>query len=206
MRTLVIGSTGTIGQEIINALESHSGSIIHGSRRSSPAMNIEDPASIEEFFHHTSDLDVVICAAGNASFGPLTELTENQIKLGINSKLLGQVNVVKSAIPKLTANGLIILTGGMLAYSPWPATSNIAMVNAALEGFVKAVALELNSGKRILIVHPPLVYETAHAMGIDPTPWPKAQFVAQTYISCLDKSLTGKPVFVEGFGPHDSRH
>lgn len=125
----------------------------------------------------------IICVAGNASFGKLSDLNEEQINLGIRSKLLGQVHLVKRRIQKLKPGGVIILTGGMLAFTPWPETSNVAMVNAGLEGFVKAVTLELDQEQRVVIVHPPLISETASAMGMDSDPWPTAQTVAETYIS-----------------------
>ncbi len=53
-------------------------------------------------------------------------------------------------------------------------TSMITMVNAGLEGFVKAAALDLTEGRRIVIVHPPWVAETAAALGMDAAPWPNA--------------------------------
>jgi hypothetical protein len=53
-----------------------------------------------------------------------------------------------------------------MAFQPWPETSNIAMVNAAIDGFVKALVLELTEGRKILVVHPPLVKESAEAMGM----------------------------------------
>ena len=90
----------------------------------------------------------------------------------------------------------------MLAFSPWPETSNIAMVNAGLEGFVKAIALELDDDKRVLVVHPPLVQETAKMMGMDTSPWPSASKVANTYISALTNHSDGHSIFVEGYKPN----
>ncbi|MHB1921871.1 MAG: hypothetical protein ACYCOO_06500 [Chitinophagaceae bacterium] len=48
----------------------------------------------------------------------------------------------------------------MLAYSPLPQTAMITIVNAGLEGFTKAAALDLTDGRRILIVHPSWVAES----------------------------------------------
>lgn len=90
----------------------------------------------------------------------------------------------------------------MLAYTPWPQTSMIAMVNAGLEGFVKAAALELTEGKRVVIVHPPLVAESATALGMDATPWPIAASVAETYLKAIEGNESGVAVFVEGYKPN----
>ncbi|MCF8079993.1 MAG: hypothetical protein K9K88_12010 [Desulfobacterales bacterium] len=101
----------------------------------------------------------------------------------------------------LKPGGVFVLTGGMLAYAPWPGTAAVAMVNAGLEGFARAAALDLDQGRRIVVVHPPLVAETASAMGMDPASWPAASAVTEAYLTALEGKLTGKPVFVAGYGP-----
>ncbi len=201
MKILIIGASGTIGKEIIKLTQDSGNQIITASRSGEPALNIDDPKSIENYFEKVSELDAIICVAGNASFGKLTELSDNQIQLGLTSKLLGQVNLVRKGLKKLNNKGLIILTGGMLAYAPWPETSNIAMVNAGIEGFVRAAALELEGNRRLVIIHPPLVAETATAMGMDSNPWPSARKVAETYLKTLTNHSNGVPVFVEGYLP-----
>lgn len=201
MNTLLIGATGTIGKEILKLSRERGDNVIAASRKSTPSINIDDPASIDKFFNEIPPLDAIICAAGNASFGKLEAMQEEDIRLGLHSKLLGQVYVVKKGLQKLKSGGAIILTGGMLAYAPWPETSNIAMVNAGLEGFVRAVAMEADQNKRVLIVHPPLLKETAEMMGMDGKPWPSASKVAKTYIVNLDNQSSGNPIFVDGYEP-----
>ena len=201
MKTLIIGATGTIGKEIKRLSKTRGDTVISASRLSDPSINIEDSNSLEDYFEDSPELDAIICVAGNASFGRLADLNDDQIKIGLNSKLLGQINLVRKAIKKLNPGGTIILTGGMLAFSPWPETSNIAMANAGLEGFVKAASLELSDNKRVAIVHPPLVQETAKAMGIDSTPWPTASKVAETYLNAISDQSKGTSFFVKGYEP-----
>ncbi len=141
-------------------------------------------------------MDAVICAVGDASFGAFSNLTDDQIYNGIKSKLMGQVNMCRKALGALKPSGAIILTGGIFAHNPWPETTNIAMVNAALEGFVKALALELTEGRRALVVHPPFVKETAQAMGMDHSHCPPAIEVARTYVRGLEGNETGKAVYM----------
>lgn len=201
MKILIIGATGTIGKEITKLSHDKGYRVIAASRNGDPSINIDDPVSLDQYFDHAPDFDAIICVAGSVNFGKVTELTDDQIELGINSKLLGQVNVVRKGLKKLKPKGVIILTGGFLAYNPWPETSNIAMVNAGLEGFVRAAALDLDEDKRVLIVHPPFIKETAIAMGMDGTPWPTAATAAFTYLSCLANKLSGIPIFIEGYAP-----
>jgi NAD(P)-dependent dehydrogenase (short-subunit alcohol dehydrogenase family) len=201
MKTLIIGATGTIGKEIERLSKARGDSVISASRKSDPSINIEDFKSLEDYFKDAPELDAVICVAGNASFGKLADLNDDQIKIGLNSKLLGQINLVRKAMRKLKPGGRILLTGGMLAFSPWPETSNIAMANAGLDGFVRAASLELNENKRVAIVHPPLVQETAKAMGMDSSPWPSALKVAETYLEALSDQSRENSYFVKGYEP-----
>jgi NAD(P)-dependent dehydrogenase (short-subunit alcohol dehydrogenase family) len=196
-KTVVIGATGTIGKAVSQQLTEKGNDVIATSRKSTPTIDIENKESIDEFFADKKDVDAIICAAGDASFGAFANLTDEQIYIGLNSKLMGQVSICRKALEALKPNGTIILTGGILAHNPWPETSNIAMVNAALEGFVKALALELTDGLRILVVHPPFVKETAQAMGMDGSNCPSAMEVAHVYVRGLEGIETGKAIYVD---------
>jgi NAD(P)-dependent dehydrogenase (short-subunit alcohol dehydrogenase family) len=194
--TIVIGATGTIGSAVSQLLHTKGYEVIKASRHTENSIDIEDTESIKTFFTKTGHIDAIICAAGDASFGSFSKLSNEQINIGLKSKLMGQVNLCRVGLQNLNPNGVIILTGGIFAHQPWPETTNIAMVNAALEGFVKALALELTEGKRILVVHPPFVKETAEAMQMDGSQCPAASEVALTYLQGLENAENGKALFV----------
>lgn len=199
MKIAVVGATGTIGKAVSNLLEDQGHEVIKSSRNSEPKVNIDKPESIDDFYAKVGKLDSVICAAGIANFGALQKLTDQQIQRGIQSKLMGQVNLVRKGIDKLNKGGVFILTSGMLASKPWPNTSAVAMVNAALEGFTRAAALDLPDNKRICIVSPPLIRETAKKMGRDPEPWPDASNVARAYYKALTGDVNGEVIYVAGY-------
>ena len=69
--------------------------------------------------------------------------------MGIRSKLMGQVNLVRIGKEYLLPNGSFTLTTGILADDPVIKTTSAAMVNGAIHSFIKAVALELENGIRI---------------------------------------------------------
>lgn len=204
MKVLVVGPKGTIGHEVVQLLKDKGHEVIKASRSSTPSLDITNASSIESFYANLGEVDAVICAAGDAAFAPLNNVSDEDIQLSVNSKLLGQVNLVRKGLNHLRPGGVFILTGGILAYSPMPQTSLIAMVNAGLEGFAKGVALELTEGRRIVIVHPTWVAETAAKLGMDPAPWPDAAKTAKTYLEALEGTMNGAPVFVKGYVP-DSR-
>lgn len=201
MKVLLVGATGTIGRAIADSLQNQGHEIIAVSRKSSPSVNIRSREAISELFKQVGTIDAVICTAGVASFGHVNDLSSEQWKLALESKLMGQINLATFALRNLSKNGVVILTGGMTAYAPWPNTATYAMVNAGLEGFVRGAGVDIGKTNRILIVHPPLISETAKAMGQNPDKYPSAEKVAETYVAHLTSSETGKAVFCPGYLP-----
>jgi NAD(P)-dependent dehydrogenase (short-subunit alcohol dehydrogenase family) len=201
MKAVVIGSTGTIGKAVTQLLRDKGHEVIEASRGTRPSIDITDPVSIENFFAGIEEVDAIVCAAGDAAFVPVGELSDQQVQFSANSKLLGQVNVVRKGLRGLRAGGVIVITGGFLAYSPAPGTSMLTMVNKGLDGFASAAALDMSEGRRILIVHPPWVAETASALGMDPRPWPNAATTAEAYLAAIEGDQSGVAVFVQGYEP-----
>lgn len=199
MKIVVVGATGTIGKAVSDLLKKEGHDVIDASRHSDPSINIDRPESIDAFYEKTGRLDAVICAAGNAAFGSIQDLNDKQIYMGIQSKLMGQVNLVRKGLDYLNNGGLFVLTSGMLSAKPWPNTSAVAMVNAGLEGFTRAAALDLPDDKRICIVSPPLIRETAEKMGRNTDPWPDAGTVAEAYLKAVTGDANGEVVYVEGY-------
>lgn len=201
MKVLVVGASGTIGNKIKHLLEDKGHEVIAVSRSTEPSVDITEPSSIEKFYDSLGEVDAIICVAGDATFTSLEKLSDDDVRLSVNSKLSGQVNMVRKGLSNLRGNGVFVITGGTLAYTPWPQASMISMVNSGLEGFVKGAALDLKNGCRIVIVHPPLVSETAAKLGMDTSPWPSADEVAKAYLEAIEGNITGKPLFVEGYEP-----
>jgi NAD(P)-dependent dehydrogenase (short-subunit alcohol dehydrogenase family) len=112
----------------------------------------------------------VISCAGNAAFRPFADLTDADYALGLRSKLMGQVTLARIAKDHLRDGGSITLTTGILAMHPMPGSASISMVNAGLEGFVRAAALEMPRNLRVNAVSPPWVKETMVKLGMDRRP------------------------------------
>lgn len=191
MRILLIGATGTIGEAIATALARHE--LIRASRRKAPEqVDIADPASIRALFTRVGKVDAVVSAAGLAAFKPLDALTDEDFAFSLGNKLMGQVNLVRLGFGSVNNGGSFTLTSGVLAQHPEPGTAAISLVNAGLEGFVRAAALEAPRGIRVNVVSPPWVTETLKAMG-RPLPGGRpAATVARAYVRSVEGAETGQ--------------
>ncbi len=155
MKILVIGATGTIGSEVYKGLKNDNHEI-YGAHRNSESypIDITDKKSIKSLFDKLPKLDAVINAAGTASWKSLAQLTEEDYYLGIQSKLMGQVNLVHIAQDYLKDNGSITLTTGILAEYYEPSAVALSLVNGGIHSFVNAASNELDRGIRVNVVAP----------------------------------------------------
>ena len=190
---IVIGASGTIGQAVADLLAQEHKVIRAAFSRGDVTVDLSDKASLEALFQKTGTVDAVVCAAGNSRYGkPLDQVSDEDFTFSINNKLMGQVNLVRTALEHINDNGSITLTSGIFATAPWPATSPTAMVNAALEGFVRASALDLGRGIRINVVSPIFVTETAQKFGMPTEGTLSAADTALAYKAAVDSDITGR--------------
>src|SRR6185369_908715 len=141
----------------------------------------------------------LVCAAGQAKFARLGELTDEEFQLGLGNTLMGQVNLVRIGQKYINENGSFTLTSGVMSQRPMPGSSSISMVNAGIEGFVRAAALELDRGVRINVVSPPWVKETLEALGMDASIGMPAENVAMAYRASLEGNMSGKVIDARDF-------
>ena len=190
MKIIVIGATGTIGSKVVEAL-SAGHEVVGVARGTDVRVNLEEPTTIHALFEHVRDVNAVISCAGNAVFKGFAELTDADYEVGLRSKLMGQVSLARIAKDHLRDGGSITLTTGVLAMQPMPGSASISMVNAGLEGFVRAAALELPRKLRINAVSPPWVRETLVKLGMDPTPGLASADVAKAYVAAVHGAYQG---------------
>jgi NAD(P)-dependent dehydrogenase (short-subunit alcohol dehydrogenase family) len=138
----VVGATGTIGRAVVAALSAGNEIISASLRKTTIKVDIADPSSIRQMYRSLGKLDAVVCAAGQAKFAPLAQLSDADFRFCLDNKLMGQVNVVRFGFEHVEDGGSFTLTTGVLAQTPMPGSAAISLVNAGLEGFVRAAALE----------------------------------------------------------------
>ncbi|WOI22943.1 short chain dehydrogenase [Nonlabens ulvanivorans] len=152
MKILIIGGHGTIGKKVVSHFQDENEIIIAGRTNGDITVDIADAKSIKTMFDQLGKLDAIICIAGEAKWAPFNDLTEDDYYIGLKSKLMGQVNLVRIGQDYLNSNGSITLSTGILADDPVVKTTSAAMVNGGIHSFVKAVALEIENGIRVNVV------------------------------------------------------
>ncbi|HUJ45249.1 MAG TPA: short chain dehydrogenase [Opitutaceae bacterium] len=186
MRILVVGATGTIGRAVVEALAPRHEIIAASRTKAGVHVDLTSIDSIRAMYQSAAPVDAVVCAAGEARFKPLAELAEDDFQFSLASKLMGQVNLVRVGFAHVRDGGSFTVTSGVLARSPMPGSAAISLVNAGLEGFVRAAALEAPRGLRVNVASPPWVTETLKAFGMDVSQGRPAAEVAQLYVRSVE--------------------
>ena len=194
MKIAVIGATGTIGKAVVSLLAKRHEIIEVGNSSGQFQVDMTDIRSVEALFGKIGKVDAVISTAGKLHFGPLQELTPEKFEIGLRDKLMGQINLALVAQHHLNDGGSITLTSGILSDEPILQGANASTVNAALDGFVRAAAIELKRGIRINVVSPTVLEESLASYGpffygFEAAP---ASRVAQAYSRSVEGAQTGR--------------
>lgn len=200
MKVVVVGATGTIGRAVVRALSERHEVIEVGRSHGAHQADITSKDSIQRLFQAVAPFDALVSVTGAAAFKGLAELTDEDFQFSLSNKLMGQVNLVRLGLPHVRDNGSITLTSGVLAQEPMKGTAAISLVNAGLEGFTRAAALEAPRGIRVNVVSPPWVQETLDAMGMKGVPGMPAEKVAAAYVESVEGSRTGEVLDARKFG------
>ena len=189
MKILIIGGNGTIGKKVTERLSVKHEVIVAGRNSGDVNVDFSESKSIKSMFETIGKLDAIVAIAGDAKWDKFNNLSEEDFYIGIKSKLMGQVNVVRIGKEFLNHNGSITLSTGILADDPVDMTTSAAMVNGGIHSFVKAVALELENGIRINAVSSDLVEDAYEKY--------KDYFPGNTPVS-MDKIVDGYVKSIEG--------
>jgi NAD(P)-dependent dehydrogenase (short-subunit alcohol dehydrogenase family) len=103
-----------------------------------------DPAALTELLDAIGPLDwLVVTLSGGEGMGPLAELDLSALRRAFDAKFWAHLTAIKAALPRLTADGSITLVGAITARSSMPGTAGLSALNAAVEGLVRPLAVEL---------------------------------------------------------------
>ena len=157
MKIVIVGASGTMGTYLSDAFAKEH-EVVRADRNSSDVrVDITSPAAIENMYKQIGAFDALICTAGPTYVGPWKNLNEETFRVGVAGKMMGQINLVLIGQHYINAKGSFTLITGALTHEPQKNFSNASAANAAVEGFVRAAAIELENGIRINAVSPTVI-------------------------------------------------
>ncbi len=159
MKIIVVGGTGLIGSAVVKELSARHEIITVGYTSGDAQVDIANNQSIENLYKKIGKFDALIATTGKVVFAELKQLTDEKFRVGLNDKLMGQVNLVTIGSQYINDKGSFTLTSGILSQDPIRYGVSASMVNGALESFVKAASIELPRSIRINCVSPTVITE-----------------------------------------------
>jgi NAD(P)-dependent dehydrogenase (short-subunit alcohol dehydrogenase family) len=109
------------------------------------AVDITQQDQVADLFKRVGRLDHIVSTAADieGAYELLPSLALKAAQRVVESKFYGPLLLAKYGAPMLSATGSITFTSGIAAYRPSARGAVVAAVNAALEGLVRALAIEL---------------------------------------------------------------
>ena len=157
MKIVIVGASGTMGTHLVSALKNDH-EVIQADRKGADVqVDITYPESIEKMYKQIGAFDALICTAGPTYVGPWKNLTDTTFRNGVEGKMMGQINLVLIGQHYINPNGSFTLITGALTHEPQKNFANASAANAAVNGFVRAAAIELGNGIRINAVSPTVI-------------------------------------------------
>ena len=198
MKIILVGASGDIGQAALLALSPRHEVITVGRSTGDFRVDIGDISAVRRLYSDIGTFDAVVSCAGDATFAPLADLTQDSFMVGLQQKVMGQVNLVLAGLDRIANGGSFPLTSGVLDRDPIRSGTNAATANGALAGFVKSAAIEVPRGIRVNVVSPGLLDVSAPRYGaLFPGHKPvSSEDVGHAYVKCVEGALTGQVVIV----------
>lgn len=102
-------------------------------------------ADVMALFSRLTRVDHVVCTAADlaGAYERLPDLDLAAMQRAVASKVYAPFLLAKHGAPRIPASGSLTVTSGIAAYRPSVRGAAVATVNAALEGLVRALAIEL---------------------------------------------------------------
>lgn len=171
---LVIGGTSGIGRAAAEHALAAGANVTVASRNPQRAagtfgasvrieqVDLSDTASIEALFGRVGAIDHLVLSAGPGAMGTVRDLSSAAARPFMDTKFWGYYDAVRAASDTIAQDGSITLVGGAASRKHAPGRPVMAAVNAALEAFGKANALDL-APVRVNVIAPGLVDTPAYA-------------------------------------------
>ncbi|MTD53053.1 SDR family oxidoreductase [Amycolatopsis pithecellobii] len=132
-------------------------------------------------------IDVLVANAGGGVAGPLAEVTEEAFDKTFDTNVKGVLFTVQNALPLLTEDASVILTGSTTSLRPGPGLGVYSATKAAIRNLARSWIIELGaSGVRVNVLSPGPT-NTPGLLGLAPAGQEQALLDAQAAEVPLDR-------------------
>ncbi len=196
MKIIHFGATGTLGKYVCEELGSRHEIVRVGRKSGDLNADLTSIVEIRSIYERVGSFDAVICTAGGGYFGPFDAMRDREFRQGVESKMMGQINLVLEGHQRIKHGGSFTLTTGILSEDPVPMASNLSAINGAVNAFVRAASIELPRGIRINAVSPGLVEDSMESLGsYFPGHMPvKMEKMVSGYVKSVEGKVTGQVI------------
>jgi len=199
---ILIGANGKMGQAALSGLGKHK--IITAGRTAENydyQVDITSEKSLRKLYEDVGHFDAVVNTVGVCEYADFTEMTETQWMSTIQSKMIGQINIVRVGQEYIADKGSFTLITGILNVKPIPYAIADATTSGAIDTFVKCVAFEMPRGIRINSINPTVLEEAWDVYGemmpgFHPVP---GTLVGKAFERSVDGFITGQVLFVDAY-------
>jgi NAD(P)-dependent dehydrogenase (short-subunit alcohol dehydrogenase family) len=155
---ILIGGSAGIGLETARRARAEGAEVVltgrHAERlksaarevgaRSTAAFDATDSTALERFFDDLpAPIDHVLVTAGGPTYGPLLEMTADQVRDALGDHIVQGLGVARYAAPKMRPSGTLIFMSGTGGRKVSAAGGIVSAATAATPQFAAALALEI---------------------------------------------------------------
>ncbi len=194
MKILLVGATGALGTAVGKALTGRGHQVITVGRTAGDIRaDVTDPEQTARVFAQVSDLDAVASSAGDVPYKRILDMAPEDYLRACRGKVAARIELVRQGTRHVAERGSFTLIAGVLGEEPIVTGSAAAMVNGAVESFVRAAAIEI-APQRINAVSPTVFAESMAEYGdffpgITPV---GVDLVAAAYVRSIEGAETGQ--------------
>jgi NAD(P)-dependent dehydrogenase (short-subunit alcohol dehydrogenase family) len=166
---LVVGGTSGIGREIASRAVQRGERVFLTGRdaartkliadevgASGLAVDLSRPMEVADRLAGIDTVDHVVIAAIERDQNTCAEYDIVGALNLVTLKLVGDTEVVRALLPRMTPDASIVLFGGLAKDRPYPGSTTVSTVNGGVMGMVHTLAVEL-APIRVNAVHPGIV-------------------------------------------------